>query len=317
MLRDYRIYCVTEGLNKYVRGTVGPTTCPTNAAHTVESASVSMYNPLFLTPEIFGNGADGNVTISTLVLLVRDMYYNNLTLNPGANFATNGSRVFVMNTLTMNGGGMGENGNSAVGSAASGTTNGPVILGYGGSGGAGGVGAANGSNGLALPSLTRLGGIGGAGGASDTNAGGTGGSTSAPSEITGGPGVFRCALIALTGRDTTGVQMNGGSGGGGGGGRTGANGGGGGGGGGVTIIAAREIVYNSGSISANGGAGAAGITPFAGGGGGGGGGIVVVISTSDMTNIPVTATGGLGGVTGGSGVNGANGANGLALKLRV
>lgn len=53
--------------------------------------------------KLFGNGIDGDVTISTNVFLSRDMYYNNLTVDSGYTLFTNGFRVFVKGTLTNNG----------------------------------------------------------------------------------------------------------------------------------------------------------------------------------------------------------------------
>ena len=53
--------------------------------------------------EIYGNGSDGTVIIASDVSLSRDMYYQNLTVNSGFTLTTNGFRVFVKNTLTING----------------------------------------------------------------------------------------------------------------------------------------------------------------------------------------------------------------------
>ena len=50
---------------------------------------------------VYGPGTDGNVTITGTVSLNRDMYYNNLTVQSGAQLDTNGYRVFVKNTLHM------------------------------------------------------------------------------------------------------------------------------------------------------------------------------------------------------------------------
>ncbi len=50
---------------------------------------------------IYGSGMDGNITISTNTTLTRDMYYNNLTINPGIVLNTAGYRVFVRNNLAM------------------------------------------------------------------------------------------------------------------------------------------------------------------------------------------------------------------------
>jgi hypothetical protein len=51
----------------------------------------------------YGSGFDGNVVISTNTSLSRDMYYNNLTINSGIHLNTNGFKVFVKDTLTLNG----------------------------------------------------------------------------------------------------------------------------------------------------------------------------------------------------------------------
>ena len=52
---------------------------------------------------IFGNGEDGDVTITTNTNLTEDMYYNNLGINSGVVLNPNGFRVFVKNTLTLTG----------------------------------------------------------------------------------------------------------------------------------------------------------------------------------------------------------------------
>jgi hypothetical protein len=52
---------------------------------------------------IYGTGSDGNVVISSNITLARDMYYNNLTVNGGFHLNTNGYKVFVKGTLTLNG----------------------------------------------------------------------------------------------------------------------------------------------------------------------------------------------------------------------
>lgn len=53
--------------------------------------------------EIYGNGADGNMTISGSTSLSRDMYYKNLTIDSGATLTTNGFKVYVSGVLTVNG----------------------------------------------------------------------------------------------------------------------------------------------------------------------------------------------------------------------
>jgi len=52
---------------------------------------------------VYGTGSDGNTIIAANTALSRDMYYNNLTINNGVMLNTNGFRVFVKNTLTLNG----------------------------------------------------------------------------------------------------------------------------------------------------------------------------------------------------------------------
>jgi len=52
---------------------------------------------------IYGNGSDGNVVIASNTTLSRDMYYNNLTINNETRLNTSGYRVFVKDTLTLNG----------------------------------------------------------------------------------------------------------------------------------------------------------------------------------------------------------------------
>lgn len=97
----------------------------------------------------FGTGTDGNVTISSDTTIARDMYYDNLTVNVGITLTAH-YRIWVRNTLTLNGvigagHGNGTNGNagsSTIGactSVAGGTNAGAYLTG----GTAGGASAAN------------------------------------------------------------------------------------------------------------------------------------------------------------------------------
>ena len=52
---------------------------------------------------VYGTGSDGTVVIAANTSLTRDMYYSNLTINSGSHLNTNGFKVFVKNTLTVNG----------------------------------------------------------------------------------------------------------------------------------------------------------------------------------------------------------------------
>ena len=52
---------------------------------------------------VYGTGVDGTVVISADTTLTSDMNYKNLTINSGVILKTNGFRVFVQGTLTLNG----------------------------------------------------------------------------------------------------------------------------------------------------------------------------------------------------------------------
>lgn len=52
---------------------------------------------------LYGAGTDGSVVISANTSLTRDMYYDTLTINSNYHLNTNGYKVFVKNTLTING----------------------------------------------------------------------------------------------------------------------------------------------------------------------------------------------------------------------
>ena len=117
--------------------------------------AISRYEPSVSSlgnDEVYGPGTDGDVVITgNPTTLTSDMYYNNLTINSGAFLLTNGFRVFVKNTLTVNGAiGLGTFTGSVVGEPSSdiatGTISGvetassSIIYSVGGTGG-GGVGS--------------------------------------------------------------------------------------------------------------------------------------------------------------------------------
>lgn len=52
---------------------------------------------------VYGSGSDGTVVIAANTSLTRDMYYTDLTINSGKHLNTNGFKVFVKGTLTLNG----------------------------------------------------------------------------------------------------------------------------------------------------------------------------------------------------------------------
>lgn len=53
---------------------------------------------------VYGLGPDGTTVINGTVIMNRDHYYNNLTINANSTLFTNGYRVFVAGTLTMHSG---------------------------------------------------------------------------------------------------------------------------------------------------------------------------------------------------------------------
>ena len=99
----------------------------------VKQSGGSSVDYLITASRIFGNGSDGDLTISSSSqttstwisggVLQRDIYANNLTISASVVCYTNGYRIFVRNTLTLSGSGIrlinnGQNGNN--GNAASG-----------------------------------------------------------------------------------------------------------------------------------------------------------------------------------------------------
>lgn len=219
---------------------------------------------------IFGNGADGSQTISGNTTLTRDMYYADLTVNPGVTLNPGGFRIFVSGTLTMgNGSRISRDGTNATAAGpAAGLTPGSL----GGSGPGANMGLCLGGS-----AINSLGGVGGTGAACP------GGVASPPAAGVGGPQAFDAASVALSGRTLDGQVVSGGSGGGGGSNASGNGGAG----GGVVLVAARSVSVPSGaSITAIGGGNA-------GDGGGGGGGVVVVISASPQpSGLTLSAAGG-------------------------
>jgi len=248
---------------------------------------------------LFGNGSDGDVTISTNTTLSADMYYRNLTVNGGVVLNTGGYRIYVLDTFTNNGtirnnGEDGANGTNAVSIASggtggaggagapSGTLAGGANGGAGGDGSDSGGGATNGVNGgNANPSLGGNGTAGATGSSSSCTAGTAGTAGTATGETVkllngilqsvnisaGTPAEFFQSLAFYASSSEYALSSSAGSGGGGGschfdtGNRSCGGSGGGGGGGGIVYIIARTIV-NAGTIEANGGSGGSGGTGF-------------------------------------------------------
>jgi hypothetical protein len=258
----------------------------------------------------YGNGADGNVVISSNTTLVRDMYYQDLEIQGGAILSTNGFRVHVAGVFSGSGI-IDRTGNDATGTAAT-----PALaagtVGASGAGGAGGA-AAGSAGGAANPGLGGAGGTGGATG----SAGGAGGSLTIPVAAAGGVEAFNAWRQASVARDLTNAVQFGGAGGGGGAG-DGTAGGAGGSGGGVVVVAAKQITF-TGNVTVQGGDGFQPLAGNRGGGGGGGGGAIIVISEQDLTTLTFTTNvmGGVGASGSGTGGSGVIGTNGRLVKVRI
>ena len=223
---------------------------------------------------LFGSGADGDLVVpeTGTLQLVHDTYFHEALLEKDAEIKTNGYRLFVSGTLTMeDGSNINRDGlNSIMGCGPWTSPLPPHTLGGAGAGGC------NASGGEGEDVTNSLGGEGG---------GTSPGTAQSPPNDVGGIRVFESATQALTGRSLDGELVYGGGGG------EGSNPTlGGGQGGGVVVIAARTVVSTgSTSITANGGDGLFG----------GGGGVVVVISTSSQpAGLTISAAGGEGSGSG-------------------
>lgn len=270
---------------------------------------------------VFGDGSDGDVTLSVNTTLSRDMFYNNLTMPSTYTLDTAGYKIFVAGTLTRsatgsifnNGGngGAGANGSGLTGGAGgtAGTAPGAVTVpgpGASAAGGAGGgtsgAGTGDGVNGSAGNSVTNsiaaasnlTSGAGGTPSSPSFSAGGTSGGTITTGQTKAVPRSYGQAInpTFVAGSTVTALRLAGGGSGAGGGGSTnsgaGTSAGGGGGGagasGGMVFVAARAIV-DSGS----------GTMFSATGGNGGNGGNAVVSGANNQ------AAGGGGAGPGGNG----------------
>lgn len=298
-------------------------------------------------PGLFGDGSDGDVTISGSVVLARDMFYNNLTIAAGAALNTNGWRVFIAGVLDLqnaptNGISVPRNSGVAAVAGAGGVAAGQLsartaqnsdapTAGIGGGSAAGNAGTGNAVAG------GYAGGNPGAGGVGGTGSGGAGGAAGARN-IAGANVVPRYVNAILTGiNSAVGLKggVNGPAGGSGGGdGTPGGGSGGGASGGGIVMILARRILRssanaNTGVISAQGGHGGNGGVPSAGnrGGGGGspggGGGFLYIVcgglaGTTHTNALDVSGgNGGSGGAGTGTGTAGAGAQAGLGGRAMV
>ncbi len=306
---------------------VGTSTNVARADHT-HGTPAAQISGSFL-DALFGDASDGDVTISSLTTLSREMHYNNLTITSAGRLKPNGCRIFVRGTLTINAGGsIDDDGFSATDQVGrTGFVARNYLGGQGTNAGSGwSVNAINQANGNAAinnancslndTNTTPLGGTGGNSSSRTGGAGGTAPQNATPQKWSG---------RILDGRGSFGA-FNGGSGGGGGAVTVTAIttgpfvSGGGGSGAGIVWIAAATVA-NSGNISAKGGNGAnasLGVGTGSCGGGGGGGGLVAIITRSTTIGGTVSAAAGTGGTGAGvGGMNGANGGNGHYVLMVI
>ena len=234
---------------------------------TIENLVVNNIISNQLIPSIYGDGFDGDVTLTnTATGLTRDMFYNNLTMVNSV-IDGNGFRIFVRNILTMDAtsriGNVGESGNNGGAGGSSGTVG-------------GGTGAPN-----ETATLTNY--LGGAGGASGTQNSNGQRPTAAEGYANGEFYAFH-NLQYCYGRTISGAILNGGT-----------SGYGlinikGGGGGGVVYVAAYLNNFDPASTLDVRGGGGGGGSPS----GGGGGGFIILI-TSNTSSLPTFLyTGGYG-----------------------
>lgn len=260
--------------------------------------------PILGTPEhaIYGDGSDGDLTLTGNISLTRDTYYNNLDVSTFS-LRTNGWRLFVKGLLTVDVGGAVHHDGDPGGAGTGGL--GAVTNALGG----GANGADDNGNG---DDITEHG-QGGNGG----DGGGNAASGGTVTQMVAALGRIRNIVQGMMGRGmnlapTSLARALGGAGGGGGDAGGGEVGGGGGGGGGVCMVAANNVI-NDGRISANGGDGGDATVGDAGGGGGGGGGVMFLFSSGYSGSGTVSASGGAGGAGLGAGVDGSPGVDGILV----
>lgn len=279
-------------------------------------------------PLIFGDGRDGDYTLTGYETMLGPKQYRNLTL-AGYQLHTNGYILQVSDTLDCSALGSqidarGVSATSSSGTLTSGTAAPtPVEVGVGGAGGRGKGDDGAGNTQVATAGgdvLTIGGGAGGIGGS--TGGGQFGGSTTTDAV---GPRTTQDWLRASYYMISTGiVSSQGGAGGGGGGATLGSGaafGGDGGTGGGVCVVAARTIVGcttpGTKMISVSGGNGANAVSGggiACSGGGGGGGGLAVAIYET-ASNLRFDVSGGSRGLKIGAGSNGVAGSVGMSVSV--
>ena len=279
---------------------------------------------------LYGDGSDGDVTISSNTSLTEPKFYNNLTVNSGVTLDLRCFPIYVKGTLTLNGtiscdGKVGVSSAGGLGSGNSDSTN-SYSRWHGANGGDGGVSLPNGGGYAARSTPFDTAAVftanGGNGGNDSYYYGGSGSNTNLTyilRWIQGLPtllsGLYDGPVLKLTAYYdySLSMRLRGGLGGGGGGVYAysgSSNGGPGGGGGGVLRVFARTLA-GSGTLAARGANGGNGYNTSGGGGGGGAGGAVLLVSSSTSHSYTLTAPGGSGGTGCGGASAGSAGSTGF------
>jgi hypothetical protein len=315
-------------------GTTGAVSVRALVANDIPNISAAKITTGVLSPAVggvplgfFGSGSDGDVTLTSgVLLLARDMFYRNLTISGTASILATGYRIFVSETLDLtNAPANAINRNANNGGNASGSTGGSGASALAANtvgGTAGGNGGTAGGTGVTTAGFvtqataitaqqTSLGGSNGASGGGGTSAGSANPRTQVLAQANS---FYRVDHQILRGASVFGGGLSGpgGTSGAGDGTNAGAGGGGGGSGPGIICIFAKTIARDSttaaGCISVNGGSGGNGAastfgTTGGGAGGAGGGGGVVILYYANLTgSIAYNAIRAFGG-------NGGNGGN--------
>ncbi len=268
----------------------------------------------------YGDGDDGDVTVTVGENYTAVKRLENLTINAAKIVSATNLPLFVQDTLTIGAGGhiraVGDGGGGGDEGGFAGTGQSERWYGASPDGGEGGQSGGSGTAGTSAG--PALGGDGGAGGAGTAGSAGAGGTATAPDYW---PGWLEAILH---GQDRDLSPYKGGASGGGGGAASGVDAGGGGAGGGVLVIVARHLILDTSGgalFRAIGGTGGAAINSGSGGGAGGGGGFVCLIyqtaedhngdqlTESDLLEL-IDVSGGSGGAGQGSGSNGSDGSDG-------
>ena len=152
-----------------------------------DGTNVVVNNSPLSNNDVYGDGSDGDVTISVDTTLSRDMFYNNLTVNSGKTLNTGGYRIFVKNTIDGTGV-ISRNGNNGV----AGGNGGNATVGVVGTGGSVGV------PGSALADGTLPGSLAGATGGAGRN--GTGAGANGVNALNGTNGTAQAKCIIGAGK---------------------------------------------------------------------------------------------------------------------